>query len=91
MGAECLGHPSVAARQAVSAITIARVGHVVAVAAHDGVVQDDRQNRQPLAHRGLHLHANRAEGEVAHDVDHRLVRLGQFCTEGEAQARAELG
>ena len=63
----------------------------MAVAAHDRVVQDDSHDRQALAHGRFDLHPDGAKRQVTHDVDDRLVRLSEFCSQRDAQASAELG
>ena len=61
----------VVAAQPVGGVALDGVRHPLAVAAHQPVVHDDRQDREAGADGGLEVHADHAEGGVAHDVDGR--------------------
>jgi len=65
--AEFRRHPGVVSREPIGAEARARGGHVVIVAAHPRVVQQDRHDRQALAHRrlDLRLHEGTADGVPA--------------------------
>src|SRR6266566_3098405 len=67
-----------------------RLGHPLAVAAHHAVVEQDREDRDPAADGRLEVHADHAEGGVAHDVDGKAVRTRELRPDREPEARTEL-
>src|SRR4030095_5738577 len=44
------------------------------------VETDDRDNREIMPHRGVHLHGVHTERSIAVKHQHRLIRLGSFRT-----------
>ena len=67
--AERARHLGVAPADPVRGVALDRVGHPLGVAAHQPVVEDDREDRECAADGGLEVHADHAERDVAHDVD----------------------
>jgi hypothetical protein len=57
---------------------------------HREVVQQDRQDRDALAHRRLEIHAGEADRGIAPDVDAELVGGGELGAHREAEPVAEL-
>ena len=57
---------------------------------HRRVVQDDRQDRDPAARRGLEIEAGHPERCVAHEVDAEFVGCGDLGADREAEPGAEL-
>ena len=58
---------------------------------HREIVEQDRHDRNALAHRGLEIHAGEADRGIAPDVDAELVRAGELGAHGKAEAVAQLG
>ena len=58
---------------------------------HREIVEQDRHDRNALAHRRLEIHAGEADRGITPDVDAELVRAGELGAHGEAEPVAELG
>ena len=80
----------VAPAHAIRAVARDGIGHPLGVAAHEPVVEHDREDREPAAHGRLEVHADHAERGVAHDVDREPVGLREPCAHRQPEARAEL-
>ena len=88
---EPLGDLGVVAADGHRAVLLVRDLELVALGAHDAVVEHDRENGDLVARRRLDIHAGHADGGVAHDVDAKLVGRRQLRAHGDAEPVAELG
>src|SRR5206468_1868824 len=71
------------------AIFVVRDDEVRDLDGHRRVVEDDGEDGNPAAHRGLEIEPGHAEGGVAHEVDAELVGGGELGADGEAEPGAE--
>ena len=58
---------------------------------HREVVQQDREDRNVLAHRRLEVHPGHPDRGIAPDIEAELFGAGDLCAHRQAQAVAELG
>src|SRR5438876_642595 len=66
-----------------------RLNEVWDLDGHGRVVEDDGENGDPAAHRGLEIEPGHAEGGVAHEIDVELVGRGELGADDEAEPGAE--
>src|SRR5438477_4064235 len=90
IAAERAGEIGVITADVGRAIFLGRDRHDLQLDRHREIVKEDRQDREALAHRGLEIHAGKADRGVAPHVDAELVRRRQLRTHRDAEPIAEL-
>src|SRR5215469_14842050 len=91
VAAERLGHVRVVAADVRRAVLLGGGLHDRQLDGHREVVEQDREDRDALAHRGLEVHAGEADRRVAPHVDAERVRPRQLGPHREPETVAELG
>src|ERR1700687_4358889 len=91
VAAEGLRHVRVVAADVGGAVLLGGGLHDRQLDAHREVVEQDRQDRDALARRGLAVSASENDGRVAPHVDAERFRLRELGPHREAEAVAELG
>ena len=80
----------VIAAEVARSIALVRQRHRMGFDRHRRVVEDDGQDRDAAACRGLEIKASHAKGGVAHEVDAELVGCRDLGADREPQPGAEL-
>src|SRR5713226_4973822 len=91
IAAQRLGEIGVMAADVGRAVFLGRDRHHLQLDRHREIVEEDREDRDPLPDRGLEIHARKADRGIAPDIDAELVGPGELGAHREAEAIAELG
>src|SRR5690348_1713868 len=91
IAAEGARHRRIVAGYVGGAIFLGRDRHHLEFDRHREVVEQDRHDRNPLAHRGLEIHAGETDRGIAPDIDAELVGPCEFGAHRKPEAIAELG
>src|SRR5579859_6369022 len=90
IAAEGARHRGIVAGDVGGAILLGRDRHHLQFDRHREIVEQDRHDRNLLAHRGLEIHPREADRRIAPDVDAELVGPRELGAHREPQPVAEL-